>query len=151
MNEESDIPKNKELEYGVTSIGTLLWTLNGEPHREDGPAAVYLDGTKEWMLHGRRHRIGGPALEKSDGSMFWYKNGLLHNEEGPAWIEYQVASGVQKCVIRWAINGLPLDFQEWRYCRIRFSLKAINTCPPNDHKPIMLVLPKSPNTFNPYF
>lgn len=31
--------------------GTIWWYLDGENHREDGPAREYEDGYKEWWLH----------------------------------------------------------------------------------------------------
>ena len=35
------------------SNGTKEWYLNGELHREDGPAYEHLDGYKEWWLNGK--------------------------------------------------------------------------------------------------
>ena len=32
--------------------GEKVWYLNGELHREDGPAIEMLDGIKEWWLYG---------------------------------------------------------------------------------------------------
>ena len=39
--------------YDVVSCGNgnKAWYLNGERHREDGPAIEYLDGTKRWYLN----------------------------------------------------------------------------------------------------
>ena len=39
-------------EMKVDSDGTKQWFLNGEPHREDGPAVDRSDGIKYWFLHG---------------------------------------------------------------------------------------------------
>ena len=39
-------------EVRVTQEGTKFWYLNGELHREDGPAVEYEDGTKKWYLNG---------------------------------------------------------------------------------------------------
>jgi hypothetical protein len=33
--------------------GTIIWTLNGKIHREDGPAAEYPNGKKYWWLNGQ--------------------------------------------------------------------------------------------------
>jgi len=65
--------------------GSKLWYLNGNLHREDGPAFEY-NGTKAWYLKGLLHRKDGPAVEHN-GTKAWYLNGLLHREDGPA-IEY---------------------------------------------------------------
>ena len=35
-------------------LGHLFWWLNGERHREDGPAIEYADGTREWYYKGNR-------------------------------------------------------------------------------------------------
>ena len=35
----------------VDDYGTKSWFLNGELHREDGPAIEYADGSKSWYLN----------------------------------------------------------------------------------------------------
>jgi len=37
----------------VDDRGTKYWTLNGEFHREDGPAIEYHDGSNYWYLNGK--------------------------------------------------------------------------------------------------
>ena len=64
--------------------GSRWWYINGELHREDGPAIEYPDGTEEWYQDGKQHRLDGPAVVKLDGSNEWYQNGLLHRLDGPA-------------------------------------------------------------------
>jgi hypothetical protein len=59
----------------VEPDGTKSWYLNGERHREDGPAYEAVDGTKWWYLNGERHREDGPAYEAVDGTKKWYLNG----------------------------------------------------------------------------
>ena len=54
---------------------SIHWYLNGELHREDGPAIEYSDGEKSWYLNGERHRDDGPAIEWSNGYRVWYRNG----------------------------------------------------------------------------
>jgi len=61
-----------------------FWYLNGELHREDGPACEYSNGSKEWYRNGECHREDGPAVEYADGSKIWYKEGKYHREDGPA-------------------------------------------------------------------
>ena len=65
--------------------GTKRWYLNGERHREDGPAIEYADGNKYWYLNGKLHRDGGPAVECHNGDKHWYLNGKELSEE-----DYQV-------------------------------------------------------------
>ena len=74
-------------EMSVGPTGTKQWFLNGNLHREDGPAIEWPDGSKEWYLHGKCHREDGPAVEFADGEKQWYLNGKLHREDGPA-VEY---------------------------------------------------------------
>ena len=60
------------------------WCLDGQLHREDGPAVEYADGTKAWYLDGQRHRTDGPAIEFAGGAKSWYLNDRLHRVDGPA-------------------------------------------------------------------
>jgi hypothetical protein len=59
----------------VDKWGTECWCLNGELHREDGPAVTYSDGTKYWYRNGKFHREDGPAIIYTDGTEWWYLNG----------------------------------------------------------------------------
>ena len=74
------------IEYTVRVYpsGSKRWYLNGEPHREDGPAIEGANGFKSWWLNGKRHREDGPAVEWAYGTKFWYLNDQLHREDGPA-------------------------------------------------------------------
>ena len=64
--------------------GRKEWYLNGQRHREDGPAVEWATGRKEWYLNGKLHREDGPAVEWKHGSKEWYLNNQLHREDGPA-------------------------------------------------------------------
>jgi hypothetical protein len=64
----------------VINLGNRIWYLNGQRHREDGPAIEYADGDKEWYLNGQRHREDGPAIEYANGDKFWYLNGKVLTE-----------------------------------------------------------------------
>ena len=57
------------------------WYLNGNYHREDGPAIEYISGDKEWFLNGQLHREDGPACEYADGTKEWYLEGEELTEE----------------------------------------------------------------------
>ena len=46
--------------------GTNKWFLNGELHREDGPAIKWGGDDKYWFFKSKHHR---------DGSKHWYLNG----------------------------------------------------------------------------
>jgi len=59
--------------YEIDRYGTKWWyLLNGQLHRENGPAVEYVNGHKEWWYYGKCHRLDGPAVESADGSKIWY-------------------------------------------------------------------------------
>jgi hypothetical protein len=68
-------------EVKVCTNGHKFWYLNGQCHREDGPAIEYSNGSKAWWLNGKQHREDGPAVEYSDGVKFWYLNDERLTEE----------------------------------------------------------------------
>ena len=80
-----------------TLKNTIVYFLNGEYHREDGPAFIYDNGDICWYLNGKLHRTDGPAVE-CHGNKEWWLNGKLHREDGPA-IEYV------DCGKLWYLNG----------------------------------------------
>ena len=96
----------KTYKVDVYSNGTKYWYLNGELHREDGPAIEYANGDKHWYLDGKRHREDGPATEHANGTKYWYLNGKFHREDGPA-IEY--ANGDKY----WYLDGEKLTEAEF--------------------------------------
>jgi hypothetical protein len=71
----------KEYTIREYTNGTKKWFLNGNYHREDGPAIEYSDGSKEWYLNGKWHREDGPAIEYADGYKHWFINGKRLTEE----------------------------------------------------------------------
>jgi hypothetical protein len=58
------------------SGGVKCWYLNGDLHREDGPAVEYSSGIKIWYLNGNYHREDGPAIELLNGDNYWYLNDI---------------------------------------------------------------------------
>jgi len=74
---------NKMIKYTVKvyATGGKSWYLNGDLHREDGPAVEYPSGTKEWYLNGKLHREDGPAIEYADGEKYWCLNDKLLTEQ----------------------------------------------------------------------
>jgi hypothetical protein len=89
-------PNGREIRQYVD--GRTEYLMDGERHREDGPAYVGADGTKVWFLNGKRHREDGPAIEDANGAKAWSRYGELHREDGPA-IEYPDGSH------DWYLNG----------------------------------------------
>ena len=78
------------------------WIVDGELHREDGPAHICEDGTTEWYINGELHRTDGPALMWPDGGKEWYLYGKLHREDGPA---ITCLNGHRE----WHLNGLEMS------------------------------------------
>lgn len=52
-------------------------------HRDNGPAVEFA-GCRSWFINGNRHRDIGPAEEFFNGDKIWWANGLLHRIDGPA-------------------------------------------------------------------
>jgi hypothetical protein len=105
------LQKRKGLPNYYTGIveyknGDKVWYLNGELHREGGPAIEDADGYKSWWINGKLHRLDGPAIEYYDGSKSWWINGKLHRLDGPA-IEYPNGTKF------WYLNGTWLTEKEW--------------------------------------
>jgi hypothetical protein len=101
MNKSNNKPVCK-----IDADGTKRWYINGNLHREDGPAIEYVDGNKSWWLNGKLHREDGPAVERAYGYKAWYLNDELHREDGPA-IEY--ANGTKE----WYLNDVEYTKQEY--------------------------------------
>ena len=77
-----DIPKYKWLKK-LTMIeyanGNKYWYVNGEFHREDGPAII-INGHKKWYLNGELHREDGPAVEFANGDKECCLNGKRYTK-----------------------------------------------------------------------
>jgi len=69
------------IEYIVkVEDGDRFWYLNGQLHREDGPAIEWTNGDRWWYLNGELHREDGPAVEWASGTRKWYLNGTQLTE-----------------------------------------------------------------------
>jgi hypothetical protein len=63
----------------IDKYGGKWWYLNGQLHRENGPAIEYSYGVKEWHINGQLHREDGPAIE-GNNNKYWYINGKQYTE-----------------------------------------------------------------------
>jgi hypothetical protein len=68
-------------------IYAASWWLDGQLHRNDGPAKTGQYGDC-WFRHGKPHRDEGPARQFGESYYAWYIDGKLHRVEGPARIRY---------------------------------------------------------------
>jgi len=67
--------KSKQIVRTVDQFGNIIYTKDGELHREDGPAVIRTDGSQSWYKDGELHREDGPAVIWADGTQLWYKDG----------------------------------------------------------------------------
>ncbi len=67
--------ESNKVKHTICPDGTEVWYLNGEYHREDGPAVIYPNGAEIWCLYGRYHREVGPTIICPDGTEEWYTYG----------------------------------------------------------------------------
>ena len=67
---EKEQKEMDEYKKEIDGQGTILWTKNGELHRDDDlPAVEYEYGTKLWYKDGVKHRDNDlPAVEHADGT-----------------------------------------------------------------------------------
>jgi antitoxin component YwqK of YwqJK toxin-antitoxin module len=106
-------PEHKVARRADGTIARESWYLNGNLHREDGPARISYrhDGTvysERWYLNDNLHRVDGPAhiVYQPDGTIErerWYLSDELHRVDGPAWIEYRPDGTIQ--YEEWYLNG----------------------------------------------
>jgi len=61
-------------------FNNIVYYLNGNFHREDGPAVEWANGDKSWWLNGKLHRECGPAVIFVDGEKQWLLNGKCYGE-----------------------------------------------------------------------
>ena len=72
-------------EYKHSLQGDIYYELNGQRHREDGPAIIIQDIVEMWYVKGKCHRLNGPAIEWADGTEEFYINGDKY-EDKDEWL-----------------------------------------------------------------
>jgi hypothetical protein len=70
-----------EYKLKVTEKHTKWYNLEGQLHREDGPATEYANGDKSYYINDKLHREDGPAIEHINGDKYYYINGKELTEE----------------------------------------------------------------------
>ena len=71
--------------FSISNV-KIHFSVNGNLHRENGPAVIWNDGEHEWFNHGEYHRLDGPAVINGVYRA-WFINGKLHRLDGPAIID----------------------------------------------------------------
>ena len=59
------------IECKTDDAGNKFWFLNGEYHREDGPAIEFANGNKSWYLHGKEVTVYDVLTDPRE--QFWWK------------------------------------------------------------------------------
>ena len=72
-------PKNLSADVAET----IFVLMGDEYHTKNGVVFFVkrLNGDKEWFVNGERHREDGPAIEWADGSKYWYEYGKFCRKE----------------------------------------------------------------------
>ena len=75
---------NPKLPNGKYVIGrNTVWIVNGEKHRDRGPAETRKDGYKAYYNRGKLHREKGPAIIHPNGDHeYWLDGQLIRIEKG---------------------------------------------------------------------
>ena len=70
------------IEYTVKiyKTGRQEWLLDGQLHKEDGPAVIHGD-YRAWYLNGKRHKEDDPAIIFSNGDKEYWINGKQLSED----------------------------------------------------------------------
>ncbi len=84
----------------VRTFGVYYWFMNGDLHRENGPAVEYDKGKKMWFVNGKRHREDGPAIEYPNGEKEWWLNSIRYTQE--EWFDRLTPE--QQIKFLWNIN-----------------------------------------------
>jgi hypothetical protein len=93
----------------INKYGTQRWWLNGNLHREDGPAIIRPDGSEWWYLNGKLHREDGPTIIHPDGTEYWWANGKHITQKVNDWanernIDLNNISDMDKMVLKTEIK-----------------------------------------------
>jgi hypothetical protein len=78
--------------------------MNGQLHREDGPATITAIGDKLWYMNGQLHREDGPAIEHVSGNKAWYLNGEKISEEEHASQTTLVKPALCRCAVEAGVH-----------------------------------------------
>ena len=118
--------ENKEPEkiltyYSNNKVKSIVYKLNGQKHREDGPAIQewYEDEQKfieEYFIKNEYHREDGPAIQEwhENGKVFrqlYYLHDKMHREDGPAAIYYKKNGKIGNTI--YCLNDIRYNREEW--------------------------------------
>lgn len=78
--EEKPVVREVGFRVETTRWGTFYY-LDGQLHREDGPAVERNNGDRQWYQRGLLHRIDGPAIIHTNGYQAWAENGRIIKSE----------------------------------------------------------------------
>jgi hypothetical protein len=109
---------NQEPQMTVDENGSKFWMINGQLHREDGPAIEFVSGSKMWYSKGRLHRIDAPAIIYANGHKEWYNRGRQHRLNGPA---VEAINGEKQ----WWVSGQQFyNISDWARAALKYEDKS---------------------------
>ena len=73
-----EYPPSEGRPRGARRIQREEW--RGDPRSHECHS---VEGSRWWYINGELHREDGPAVEKADGGREWWVNGTFHREDGP--------------------------------------------------------------------
>jgi hypothetical protein len=80
-------------------------TYNVIEHGKEYDIQIHRDGSIVWRLNGNFHRDYGPATKAANGSEFWYKDNFCHRDDGYA-MDRRHGESV------WALSGVRKSFYD---------------------------------------
>lgn len=108
--------------------GDTYYIVNGQVHRDDGPALISRNGNTFWYQNGEYHREDGPAVDYIDGEKIWCQHGLIHRDDGPAitYLDQDPewwANGVQYAdIVEWAKALGIYETDEFTMVKLKLGL-----------------------------
>lgn len=62
FKKKDDVPKDFSGSCQIGEGYNTYWYINGQLHREHGPAIEYANGNKKYYINNQLHRNNGPAI-----------------------------------------------------------------------------------------
>ena len=81
--------------FYLNELEGTFYYVNGNIHREDGPAIEYINGTKVWRINNKLHRLDGPAIEWHTGDKSYYIEDKSYTKEEFDKVAYFIKNGLQ--------------------------------------------------------
>lgn len=121
----------------INSENEKHWYKGGQLHRDGDKPAIEIKDAHKWFINGQPHRENGPAARSVGKNLEpweqWYRNGKLHREDGPAIKDAKIKGYYRDPGEQWWIDGNQLtkdEFDKFVFCK-----KLESELPKNNEKP----------------